>query len=145
MTHAASEPEDPSLPYPTITPYLFYADAAAAIEWLTNAFGFVERRRLEAPDGTVAHAELAAGADGVIMFGSPGEEYDSPRLRPRVSSSLYVRVDDPDGHAGRARLAGARIVIDPVDRPWGDREYAAEDLEGHRWVFWARRAGGRGA
>ena len=98
-----SEPEDPSLPYPTITPYLYYADAAAAIEWLTNAFGFVERRRLEAPDGTVAHAELAAGADGVIMFGSPGEEYDSRGSGRRVSSSLYVRVDDPDGHAGRAR------------------------------------------
>ena len=50
-------------------------------------------------------------------------------------------VEDPDAHAARARGAGARIVVEPVDRPWGDREYAAEDLEGHRWVFWARHAG----
>ena len=137
----STESEEPALRYPTITPYLFYADAAAAIEWLARAFGFVERRRIEAPDGTIAHAELATGADGVIMFGSPGDEYESPRATPRPTTSLYVRVEDPDAHADRARGAGARIVVEPVDRPWGDREYAAEDLEGHRWVFWARHVG----
>jgi PhnB protein len=136
----SGDPEEPPLPYPAITPYLFYADAARAVDWLTTAFGFTERRRIHAPDGTVTHAELATGENGVIMFGSPGDEYESPRSRSRPSFALYVRVADPDAHAERSRRAGARLVQQPVDRPWGDREYAAEDLEGHRWVFWSRRS-----
>lgn len=134
-----TDPDDRALVYPTVTPYLFYVDAAKAIEWLTAAFGFTERLTIRNPDGSLSHVEMATGEDGVIMFGSPGDEYESPRRRSRLTSSLYVRVDDPDGHAERARRAGARVVVEPIDRPWGDREYAAEDLEGHRWVFWARR------
>ena len=30
----------------TVTPYLLYEDAAAAIDWLGRAFGFEERLRL---------------------------------------------------------------------------------------------------
>ena len=138
MTSTA-EPDDADLRYPTITPYLYYRDAAAAIDWLERAFGFTERRRITAPDGSVAHGEMAVGEDGAIMFGSPGPEYESPRDRAAVPSSLYVAIEDPDAHADRARRAGARILEEPVDRPWGDREYAVADLEGHRWVFWSRR------
>jgi uncharacterized glyoxalase superfamily protein PhnB len=128
------------LAYPAITPYLYYADAAEALAWLIKAFGFVERRRITAPDGTVTHAEVAVGDDGVVMFGSPGDEYESPRRRHRATARLYVKVADCDAHADRARRAGARIAAEPIDRPWGDREYAAEDLEGHRWTFWQRKA-----
>ena len=31
--------------YPSVTPYLYYPDAAAAIDWLARAFGFRERGR----------------------------------------------------------------------------------------------------
>ena len=134
----AEEDDRADLPYPTITPYLYYADAAAAVEWLRDAFGFTERRRIEAPDGSVAHAEMATGENGVIMFGSAGQEYESPRRPAAVPGSLYVAIDDPDAHADRARRAGATILEGPVDRPWGDREYVVADHEGHRWVFWTR-------
>jgi len=81
---------------------------------------------------------MATGDNGVVMFGSAGDEYESPGVRAGIPGSLYVRVADPDTHAARARAAGARIVTEPIDRPWGDREYGARDLEGHLWVFWAR-------
>ena len=41
-----------------ITPYLLYEDAAAAVDWLTRAFGFTERVRFAEDDGLVSHAEL---------------------------------------------------------------------------------------
>ena len=126
------------LPYPTITPYLFYPDPAAAIRWLADAFGFVHRLRLDGPDGGIAHAEMATGVNGVVMFGSPDDGYGSPRGGASRAMSLYVKVSDLDAHADRARRAGARIVVEPVDRPWGDREYAVEDFEGHLWIFWER-------
>jgi len=43
--------------------------------------------------------------------------------------------------------AGARIVIDIADQPYGGRGYACRDLEGYLWWFgsydpWADHAGG---
>jgi uncharacterized glyoxalase superfamily protein PhnB len=49
--------------------------------------------------------------------------------------SLYVIVDDPDAHHARAAAAGARIVRDLVDEPYGSREYSARDPEGNLWSF----------
>ena len=44
-------------------------------------------------------------------------------------------VDDVDQHFRRAAAAGARIDSEPVDQPYGQREYGARDPEGHRWWF----------
>ena len=71
-------PENPPAQYPTVTPYLLYEDVPAALEWLSKAFGFRERLRFTAEDGTVNHAEMQL-ADGVIMLGDPGEEYRNPK------------------------------------------------------------------
>ena len=39
-----------------VIPYLVYADAAAAIDFICNAFGFEERYRFPMPDGSIGHA-----------------------------------------------------------------------------------------
>ena len=79
---------DPRDGYPRVVPVLAYADVAAAIGWLSSAFGTRE-----------------------------------------------VLVDDVDEHFERAREAGAKIVAEPEDKPWGLRQYRAEDPGGHRWEF----------
>jgi len=43
------------------TPYLIYRDAPAAIDFLTRAFGFVEKYRYPMGDGRIGHAELTFG------------------------------------------------------------------------------------
>ena len=114
------------------TPFLYYENVAAAIEWLASAFGFTERFRLTGPSGIVAHAELGLG-DGAIMLGNVG-----PRnlARPStVRSGVYVLVENVDAHHHRALVAGAEIVQAPADQPFGDRIYLAKDLEGHEWYF----------
>ena len=40
----------------TITPYLLYADCAAALDWLARAFGFEEVLRYTGEEGYVNHA-----------------------------------------------------------------------------------------
>jgi MerR family transcriptional regulator, thiopeptide resistance regulator len=52
-----------------------------------------------------------------------------------ANSGLVVQVDDVDAHYQQARAAGARIDNEPVDQPYGQREYEARDPEGHRWWF----------
>ena len=122
--------------YPTtdrpLLPYLFFADLGAAIPWLGDAFGFDERFRLTLPNGAIAHAEISCG-DGVVMLGNVGPRNIAAPTTTR--SCVYVFVDDVDAHCERARAAGATIVQEPTDQPFGDRVYIALDCEGHEWYF----------
>lgn len=118
----------------TVTPYLAYEDADAAIDWLRTAFGFRERLRYAGEDGRVSHAELETGGESV-MVGAPGGDYQSPSRSGHVHVYVHVYVDDVDAHYARAKKAGATIVSEPEDQPYGDRRYHAADLEGHQWFF----------
>jgi len=120
---------------PRVTPYLLYEDVAGALAWLTRAFGFRERLRYADREGNVTHAEMTIGDDGLVMMGDPGAEYRSPRKSGGFPAQVYVYVDDLDAHFEQARAAGAEIVSEPAEQPYGDRRYDARDVEGHRWSF----------
>ena len=130
--------------YPRISPYLNYEDTGAMMDWLARAFGLVERHSQRGPDGQVMHAEMAL-EDGVVMMGSPGGDFRNPKRLGQVTHSLYVYVDDVDAHCGRAREAGAEIIEEPSDQPYGDRRYGACDPEGHHWYFASRLSPSEGA
>jgi len=119
---------------PRVTPYLLYEDVAGALDWLTRAFGFRERMRIPGPDGKVGHAEMEL-ADGIIMMGCPGPQYQNPKRVGHVTQNLYVYVDDVDKHFEKAKKEGATILEEPKDQFYGDRRYGAVDLEGHHWYF----------
>ena len=121
-----------SAPAATVVPILIYADVAKAIEWLCKAFGFEERLRAER-DGIVGHAQLVV-ADGAIMIGRQGGHFRAPR-DGEVHQYVLVHVDEVDRHFEQAKVSGARIVEQPHNAPFGERQYTAEDLEGHRWTF----------
>jgi uncharacterized glyoxalase superfamily protein PhnB len=129
-------PQNPPEGMPRISPYLFYTDVPAALDWLAKVFGFELRLSMPGADGSIMHAEMILG-DGVIMMGPASEEQDtrSPRELPGVNQSLYVYVDDVNAHFQRAKASGAAIVTEPVEMFWGDRMYSARDLEGHHWSF----------
>jgi len=119
---------------PRIVPYLYYRDVAAALEWLSRAFGFLERMRMPGPEGALVHAEMEIG-DGLLMLGCPGDDYRNPRQLGGTTQGLYVYVDDVDSHFERARKEGATILEEPGNQFYGDRRYTAEDPEGHQWFF----------
>jgi uncharacterized glyoxalase superfamily protein PhnB len=128
---------NPPAGYPRISPYLNYEDVGAMMEWLSRAFGLVERHSQRAPDGNVVHAEMTF-ADGLVMMGCPGPKFRNPKKLGQVTQSLYIYVDDLDAHCSRAREAGAEIIEEPADQPYGDRRYGAADPEGHHWYFASR-------
>jgi uncharacterized glyoxalase superfamily protein PhnB/drug/metabolite transporter (DMT)-like permease len=120
--------------FPRITPYLLYEDCAAALEFLAKAFGFTEDMRVPGPEGKVTHAEMRL-ADGVVMMGWPGDDYQNPSRHGHVNATVYVYVDDVDKHYEQAKNAGAKIISEPQDQFYGDRSYMAEDPQGQQWGF----------
>jgi PhnB protein len=122
---------------PSIYPRLAYRDEMAALEFLTRAFGLVERReaRMEMPEGMLAWLEIG---DGVVMIGRAGEVQHglaSPLEAGVATAMVNVYVADVDAHYRQAEAEGARIVMELEDMFWGDRRYEALDIEGHRWHF----------
>jgi uncharacterized glyoxalase superfamily protein PhnB len=110
-----------SMPTATVIPELPYPDARAAATWLAKAFGFSERLRIGRH-----RVQLALGPGAVIAVRSEGDP---------VPQSILVRVDDVDRHCDVARGAGATIVAEPANYPYGERQYTAVDVGGHRWTF----------
>jgi PhnB protein len=125
---------NPPQGFPRITPYLLYEDCVAALDFLSKAFGFTEQMRIPGPDGNITHAEMSL-ADGFIMMGTPGPEYENPNRHGHVHATVYVYVDDVDKHFEQAKAAGAKIISEPQDQFYGDRNYTAEDPQGHQWGF----------
>jgi uncharacterized glyoxalase superfamily protein PhnB len=121
-----------------IIPYLAYADAPAALAFLCDAFGFEEKFRMPMDDGRIGHAEIAY-RDNTLFLASVWKEVGaaSPRDLAGVHCQIYCIVDDVDAHFRRARDAGATVINEPADQPYGERTYRAMDLEGHRWIFGA--------
>jgi uncharacterized glyoxalase superfamily protein PhnB len=126
--------------YPRVSPYLLYEDAAAAVAYLQEAFGF-ELRLSEVGGAGRMHNELVLGDEGLVMLGQAGEDFSSPRtLGVSAPSMVHVYVDDVDALHARATSAGAEVT-DLELSPAGDRRFAATDPEGQVWVF-AQRVGG---
>ena len=120
-----------------ITPYLYYEDLAATLDWLARAFGGKRYgTRMKGPDGKVNHAAMKFGT-GIVMMGRPDpkQRYKNPRRLGQATQSLYVIVDDVDRHFARAKKMGARILEEPEDTEYGHRRYGACDPEGHEWYF----------
>lgn len=115
---------------------LVYADIAAAHDWLVRVFGLGPGRVERDEQGRAVHGELHAG-DGVIWLHQeqPDWRLGSPRSVGTATASVAVMVDDVDAHYRHAVSEGATAVHEPVDQPYGYREYSARDLEGHLWSF----------
>ncbi len=131
--------------WPRMSSSVIYQDAAAAIDWLCDAFGFEVRLKVEGQNGRIEHSELVYG-EGLIMVGQ--ESPDAPDWRRSMRSpkslqgaatqSIMFFVDDALAHCAHARSRGARIVEEPATHDygaeyWSDLSYGALDPEDHMW------------
>ena len=118
-----------SIPSATVIPVLIYPDVRAAVRWLSEVFGFTERVKI----GEDHRSQMAVGEGAVIIGDVRGD-----RIAPRgdeITHSVMVRVDDVHVHCEHAREHGARILMEPTDFEYGERQYTAVDLAGHQWTF----------
>jgi PhnB protein len=113
----------------TVTPYLYYEDPAAALDWLTRAFGFRETDRTTGAAGGM-HAELSVGETGRVFLGGPRP---GPKSVGARTADVYAYVDDVDASYSRALECGAISVEEPGNQPHGDRRCGVTDPEGHYW------------
>jgi uncharacterized glyoxalase superfamily protein PhnB len=111
-----------SVPPCTVIPVLRYPSPIEAAEWLEKAFGFTQRLRI------ANHRIQMRAGDGCFTIAEGIET-------PNGSATLQVRIENAKEHCESARQAGAKILTEPQDEIYGERQYNAQDFHGHKWNF----------
>ena len=111
-----------SVPPCPVIPVLCYPDPSYAAEWLGKAFGFTVRLRI------ANHRIQMRAGQGCFTIREGSDA-------PNGSCTVQVRIEDASGHCERARAAGAKILAEPTEHNYGERQYNAQDFHGHRWDF----------
>lgn len=116
-----------------------YRDCNRMIEWLKRAFDFREHAVYRGEDSTVHHAELVLGS-GMIMLGTVGTNpasagwYVQPdETGSRVTSSLYLVVQDCATAWETAQAAGATVLMPLETKDYGGSGFTVRDPEGQVW------------
>ncbi len=111
-----------SMPKSVIIPEIPYPDILEAASWLSRHFGFTEHLRIG------SHRIQMTFDQGDIVLVTPAGN-------PLPKYSVMVRVQNVNLHYAQAVQEWVRIVNPPMDYPYGECQYTAEDLAGHRWTF----------
>lgn len=119
--------------YTTLTPRLVVPDVDAARSFYTAVFDAVPGLRLEAPDGTVPHAELTMAGLTLSLTQAGPDAPDPARLGG--SPVILTLLCDPDAVAARAVAEGATMVFPVEDRFYGMRDGRMRDPFGHLWLL----------
>ncbi len=122
--------------YHAITPSLIVKDPAKAIDFYRKIFGAKQEARLDMPDGTIAHAEIAIG-DSRLMLGPESSQWGtkSPQTLGGSPVTIHLYVRDVDKVVDSAVDAGAKVLMPVADQFYGDRSGRIADPFGHVWVI----------
>jgi PhnB protein len=120
--------------YHTLTAYLAVDNASEAIEFYKRAFGAKERLRMDAPGGSIGHAELEIG-DSLIMLSDPFPQSQArpPKELGATTAGIFMYVEDVDAVVKKAVDEGATVAAEVTDQFWGDRFGSVTDPFGHSW------------
>lgn len=130
MTQTRKAPEG----YHSVQPYLMFVNCREAMAFYAKIFNATEKLVMQAPEGRVAHAEIAIG-DSVVMMADENPSIEAFGAAHYGGSpvSLMVYVDDCDTAYAKAVEAGAASLREPADQPYGDRMAGIVDPFGYKW------------
>jgi PhnB protein len=112
----------------SLTPYLVVPDADRILQFLKDAFDAEELGVDRREDKTIMHAELRI-ADSMIELGQANGPWTPMR------ASLHLYVPDTDAAYRKALAAGAEVLQEPNDAPYGDRAAGVTDPAGNQWFL----------
>lgn len=95
-----------------------------------TVLGFTIDEHWDDPDGRGTLFRAASGGVIEIVEDSPDHPAEPPR-----GVKVAIEVDDVDGLYERVRAAGAEIVDEIGERPWGHRNFELRDPSGLPLVF----------
>ena len=111
-----------SIPACSVIPEVAYPDVTEGAAWLEKAFGLQVRIRIGNH-----RVQMRFGEGALVVIERAGD--DARR------NSILLRVDDANAAFARAVAAGAKVLREPRDYPYGERQANLEDFAGNRWTL----------
>ena len=122
--------------YHSVTPYLTFKDASAAIAWYARAFGAKEEVRMPGPGGKVLHAEIKIGDSHIMLADEhPVMGNKSAESIGGSPAAFMIYLEDADAAFRKAVEAGARVVRPVENQFYGDRSGTITDPFGLNWTL----------
>ncbi|HEV8238079.1 MAG TPA: VOC family protein [Thermoanaerobaculia bacterium] len=120
-----------SAPNAAVIPVLYYPDVRQAVEWLTSVLPFSERLRI------ADHRCQLVYGDGALVVAQPSGPAAAAPSMPQAAAahSVMLRVTGIDELFGRGKAAGARVLAEPADHMYGERQGSFVDPWGHAWTL----------
>ncbi len=112
--------------YHSITPYFTVVDADRLIEFLTAAFDASVIKESRHDDNRIQHARVLIGSS-IIMLNESSDTYSVN------TSQMHLFVEDTDATYEATLRSGATTLMEPNDRPHGDRMAGIKDPCGNIW------------
>ena len=117
------------------TPYLCVAGAEKALAFYREAFGAEILGQPMMYEGRVGYAAFRLGSAEIFLADeSPKSGVQSPLTLGACTCTVVLTASDVDAFVERARAAGAEIVQEPIDEPYG-RTAKIADPFGQRWII----------
>jgi uncharacterized glyoxalase superfamily protein PhnB len=118
-------------PDAAVIPVLYYPNVREAVGWLTTALPFTVRLRIGDHRCQLLHG------NGAIVVATPGGHADAApsTLETPAGHSIMLRVAAIDPLFERAKAAGARVLAEPADHMYGERQCSFVDPWGRPWTL----------
>jgi lactoylglutathione lyase len=110
-------------------PSLTVSDIQKSLDFYRDVLGFAPKERWER-DGVLQGVEVVAGS---VTFWLGQDDWKKGRDRVKgVGFRIYCETSqNVDAVARRIREAGASLLEEPKDEPWGGRSFAVTDPDGY--------------
>ena len=111
--------------YQTVMPYLIVNGAAKFITFMQKVFDAEESHRSMRDANRIMHAELLIGGSTIMLA-------DSTETHGERPAGMFIYVDDADETFKKALDAGATVITEVADQPYG-RSGGVQDAFGNVW------------
>ncbi len=109
----------------TVTPYFLVDGAVRFLHFLVRALGGTEIGRHVSGD-RIANAQVRLGTSTVMVSEA------SPAF-PAMPASYCLYVENADEAMSKAIAAGATMIMEVANMPYGDRQGGVQDPWGNLW------------
>jgi len=113
-----------------VTPSFTVNDIHRSLAWYQNVLGFVVEERWE-QDGVLGGASLRAG-NATLYLGQDDWKKGRDRKKGEGVRLFCSTAQDLDMLADGIKTRGGILDHDPMDQPWGTRDFGLTDPDGYR-------------
>lgn len=134
------------MPAQVTSVFLYVDDVHKSLEFYNEIVGAeIKQVHAEQEGGPITLAILRVGSFSIMLHPQEPNTDEFSNQKVGIGIHLQLRVDNIDAFYQHCFDEGAMLSVsgEPVDQPWGWREFALKDPDGFVWSIYEDKSGGQ--